>query len=106
MHICSCIQLTSKISLVNYFSLNKVMSTEMLPLLLETGDCLGPTEGYPTLTAASFTFYFTPLLQAREEQGPTCLMHCGPSHAALVVQYQSGSTSGKFLCSEAYFCAC
>ncbi|CAM9211941.1 unnamed protein product [Discosporangium mesarthrocarpum] len=42
----------------------EVMSTEVLPLLLETGASLGPTEAYPTLTAASFTHFFTPLLQS------------------------------------------
>eukprot|EP00904_Undaria_pinnatifida_P010786 jgi/Undpi1/6838/HiC_scaffold_21.g09314.m1 len=42
----------------------EVMSSEMLPLLLETGECLGPAEGYPTLTAASFSHFFTPVLQA------------------------------------------
>ncbi|CAM9123067.1 unnamed protein product [Ectocarpus sp. 12 AP-2014] len=43
----------------------EVMASEVLPLLLETGDCLGPAEGYPTLTAASFSHFYTPLLQAR-----------------------------------------
>lgn len=42
----------------------QVMSSEVIPLLLETGECLGPAEGYPTLTAASFSHFFTPLLQA------------------------------------------
>ncbi|CBJ26655.1 conserved unknown protein [Ectocarpus siliculosus] len=42
----------------------EVMGSEVLPLLLETGDCLGPAEGYPTLTAASFSHFYTPLLQA------------------------------------------
>eukprot|EP00903_Cladosiphon_okamuranus_P011447 g10784.t1 len=42
----------------------EVMSSEVLPLLLETGDCLGPADGYPTLTAASFPHFYTPLLQA------------------------------------------
>ncbi|CAM9484206.1 unnamed protein product, partial [Sphacelaria rigidula] len=42
----------------------EVLSTEVVTLLLETGDCLGPAEGYPTLTAASFIHFFTPLLQA------------------------------------------
>ncbi|CAM9771375.1 unnamed protein product [Hapterophycus canaliculatus] len=40
------------------------MSSEVLPLLLETGECLGPAEGYPTLTAASFSHFYTALLQA------------------------------------------
>ncbi|CAN0219224.1 unnamed protein product, partial [Pylaiella littoralis] len=42
----------------------EVMASEVLPLLLETGECLGPAEGYPTLTAASFSHFYTPLLQA------------------------------------------
>lgn len=45
------------------------MSSEVLPLLLETAECLGPAEGYPTLTAASFSHFYTPLLQAS-------LSHC------------------------------
>eukprot|EP00752_Nemacystus_decipiens_P018674 g16742.t1 len=42
----------------------EVMSSEVLPLLLETGECLGPADGYPTLTAVSFSHFYTPLLQA------------------------------------------
>lgn len=42
----------------------KVISSEVLPLLLETGECLGPADGYPTLTAVSFSHFYTPLLQA------------------------------------------
>lgn len=41
------------------------MASEVLPLLLETGESVGPAEGYPTLTAASFSHFFAPLLQVR-----------------------------------------
>jgi hypothetical protein len=38
-------------------------SRDVLPLLLETEDCAGPTERYPTLTKPNFVYYFTPFFQ-------------------------------------------